>query len=162
MIELIAMLADLPQMLNEENIKFLSVWVDRDQRRCSLKWKLLLHLTCGVQPNSYNCSVALRLLLQFGANPDAADEDGNRPHHVLARYNPTDEASARLPLDAGAFMGRLKNGGNTAADVWMESHRLDDPYQLPSWLRDCDPVPKLKIECTRAVCSHKVNYLKLS
>ncbi len=160
MIELIAMLADRPQLLNEDNMTLLSEWVGRDRRRRPLKGRLLLNLACRDR-QIINRWATVRLLLQLGADPDAPDDDGNRPHHVLACYNPTDEAAARLLMDGGAFSGRLNNGGNTAADLWKESHHLDDVAQLPSWLQNCDPVPMLKIQCGRTVRSHKIHHLQL-
>lgn len=161
MITLISLLASRPKLLNAENIELLSILVRRDNG------KFLLHFACTASndhPAIVNRLATLRLLLRVGANPDAPDDDGERPHHWLGRNNPTDEAAARLLLDAGAFLGRLNNEGSTAVDLWKKRNTLDedvDATDMPIWLLDYDQVPKLKIQCGRAVRSHEVNYSRL-
>jgi len=162
--DLTALLANRPQLLNDENLELLSILVCRDNG------KLLLHLACKIGEDNPNINrlATLRLLLRVGANPDAANDDnGDRPHHRLAWYNPTDEAAARLLLDAGAFLGRMRNDGRTAADLWKASQGLEENVDaaatnMPSWLRDYDPsVPKLKFQCGRIIRSYRVHCLRL-
>ncbi len=161
-IYLTELLAILPhQLLNDENLELLSILV------CRNNGNLLLHLAMACEiGEDINRLAIIRLLRRVGANPDAADDNGDRPHHFLAWFNPTDEAAARLLLNAGAFLGRLNNEGRTAADLWQESQGLDENVDatatdMPSWLRDYDQVPKLKLQCGRVIRSHRVPYLRL-
>lgn len=129
MIDLIEMLTDRPQVLIKKSMEYLSVLVRQYQRRRLYKGSLLLHLACEDRRN-INLLATLRLLLLVGANPDTADDDGNRPFHILACYDPTNEAAARVLLNSGAFLCRLNNGGFTTVDVWSEHNRLDEDLPI--------------------------------
>jgi len=124
---------------------------------------LLLHLACQENDQFSDRLATLRLLLRVGANPNKADANDNTSVHFLALNNPTDEASARLLLDSGAFLDRRNYRGQTAADAWIEKNNLsgDLDADLPGWLRDSHQVPKLFLQSGRVIRSKRIPYLHL-
>ena len=62
-------------------------------------------------PRIYGQPDAVRVLLEAGANVEAADIDGWRPLHAASKRG--DVAAATLLLDAGADVNALSNGGDS-------------------------------------------------
>jgi len=109
MFDLVKMLAGLPQMMNEENMEFLSELIRRDQRRRSApgeaRCRPLLHMACedDVAANA-DRFFTIRLILGAEGDPYAADFNGNTPLHYLAKSKSSwAESAARLLLNAGAY-----------------------------------------------------------
>ncbi|NMG75483.1 L,D-transpeptidase Cds6 family protein [Aromatoleum diolicum] len=75
----------------------------------------------------------VELLLAAGANPDAADAQGNTPLHLLAmrRRSDSEVAVARSLLDAGAD-GRLRNarGRSAVAELMVFASYSLDPLRI--------------------------------
>jgi len=129
------------------------------QKSCSKRGQLLLHKAC----DATNLDLStIRLLLQVNADPNAGDNDGNGPLHVLAslRYENRQELlvhraadAARLLLDYGAHLDRVNQNRKTAADVWKEKNNSQD---LPIWLREPGSVPMLKCLSAKIVRSNNI------
>jgi len=135
--DLIVMLAELPHLVNEESMEFLTELVQRDQRRNPVQRELrrnpvseeysLLHMACGNHSYIEHLAIpTVDLLLRAGADPNAGYRDGNGVFHAMAiaskQYNidaSIQESVARLLLDAGAHLHRVNNSRKTAADLWM-------------------------------------------
>ncbi len=135
-------------------------YTDRTKRRPSL-----LHRACDEE----NLDLAtILLLLQFNADPNAVDYNGNGPFHVLAshRYRNGQQEhlihrtadAARLLLENGAHLDRVNKDRKTAADVWKEENKSQD---LPNWLLEPGMVPKLQCLSARTIRSNNVAYKKL-
>jgi len=174
---LVRMLADLPELVNENSLESLSGLVSRDHHRHPKRGSSLLHMACQYL-YSGNGLATIDLLLRAGADPNAGERNGNGPLHVLAELDEGDEicdAAARLLLEKGSHLDRVNGEGKTAADVWIEKHAHSGGRKrrrsgeqearpkscLPSWLRPDDPVPKLKCECARVIRSNGVPYKHL-
>ena len=73
----------------------------------------------GVRPvhaaTAHRDAAALRLLLDAGADPDAAQRGGFTPLHAAAQHD--DPELARLLLDHGADRARRTDDGRTAEDI---------------------------------------------
>lgn len=130
----------------------------------------LIFVACMDQTES-TCDI-VRLLLKYGALPDAVDADGDGPLHILARSNGEfTDSIARVLLDAGAHFDRANNEGLTAADVWIvkreqenNRRRRDDQQlggwrDLPDWLQEgVQRVPKLQCLSARIIRSRGISY----
>ena len=122
----------------------------------------LLHMACR---NPEDLST-IRLLLLSGANPNASDDFGNGPLHVLAikdrvrRLSGIDDdvigSAARLLLKYGAHHCKVNRERETAAQLWKrENGNLND--RLPDWLRE-EKVKKLQCHCARVITSQNVPF----
>jgi len=126
--------------------------------------RTLLHIACQDGPDL----LTIQLLLQKGANPNAADVQGDVPLHILAAQQYGDGAAvdqaARLLLQYGAHVDRVNNNRKTAADLWIESNRMEagegdlEQVQVPDWCREPGYVPLLKCLSARAVCVNNIPY----
>ena len=122
--------------------------------------------------DSENTLVFFGLLLRFGADPDAVDDNGNGPlHRLAAKPNGNTSAIARLLLNAGAHLDRTNKNGLTTADVWKQEKQQerkrrrgeDQPagerQEFPEWLRE--DVLRLMCLSARIIRSHRIPYLKV-
>jgi len=111
-------------------------------------------------------SVIIRTLLQLGANVDTADEDGNRPLHLVAQADSEQsEAAGCLLLGYGAQLHCTNNSGKTAVDLWIERNEMEDDQEgeeeaaesrgRPDW---CRTVPKLRCLSARCIRVYNVPY----
>lgn len=115
----------------------------------------LLHIACE---NAQDLHI-IQLLFQFGADPNAVDEKGNAPLHVLAsNHNGNGQviaSAARLLLKNGAHLDHVNQERKTAAQIWKEKNMLQ---HLPEWLCDPGKIPKLKCLSARVIRSNNVSY----
>jgi len=124
----------------------------------------LLHIACK---NAQDLPI-IQLLLQKGANPNASDVQGDGPLHHLASQSYGDgvaiDQAARLLLLYGAHVDRVNNNRKTAADLWIESNRMEheegdqEQVQIPDWCREPGYVPLLKCLSSRAVRVNNIPY----
>jgi len=131
------------------------------QKSRNKRGQFLLHRACVAE----NLDLAtIQLLLQVNADPNAGDNDGNGPLHVLAslRYENGQDFlinraayAAHLLLENGAHLDRVNQDRKTAAQVWMEKNYSQD---LPPWLREPGTVPRLKCLSARIIRSNNVHY----
>ncbi len=181
LLQLIELLGILPHMLIEtgrEKTKLessktpetiikesLADLVQRERR--DKKERTFLHIACNESYLSRESPdrffAVIRLLVDFGADPNAVDADGNSPLHFLAKLNgEMVDAAAELLLEKGGHFDRVNKAGKTAADVWIERHELgaNGWCDRPSWLRDSVPLP-LECQCARVIRDNQVPYTKL-
>jgi len=120
----IKMLITVPEMLTINTMKWLFQVVHRNKpERFGTR---LLHMACQDEGNIHYFAT-IRLLLDAGTDPNAVDEVGNAPLHVVARL-PRElmDPAARLLLESGAHLDRANNSGKTAADIWIECNEMED------------------------------------
>jgi len=117
----------------------------------------LLHMACEAEDLP-----TIRLLLLSGANPNAADKDGNVPLHLLAdqsQYGDDDviQSAAHLLLEYGAQLERTNEAGETPADIWTRLHDQEAGwYDPPEWCLKPVTVPTLKRLCARVVRAQNI------
>lgn len=74
----------------------------------------------------------IRLLLQVGADPDVADNDGDSALHILANLNgEIIDSAAQLFVDAGAHLDMANKQGRTPVEIGLKYRGLRDGRQLP-------------------------------
>jgi len=146
------------ETLNDDIMKTLFQLIDRDW--CTENGRTLLYVACSSSKHK-----AVRLLLQAGSDPNAVDEDGNAPLHLLYRNSlrkELNDAIARLLLDFGVHFDRVNKCGKTAMDVWIERNQVlkidatTGRSGLPDWCHEI--VPKLSCLSARIVRSNKIPY----
>jgi len=172
LIDLIKLLAGLPQMLIEpggragagsskspETVIKESLIDFVQRKRRDEKGRTLLHIACKTLSTSDSLVTVLRLLLDHGADPDTCDVDGNAPLHVLAQFDgEVVDTAANLLLSKGAHFDRVNKSGLTAADVWIKRHKGSNGWSdRPSWCRPSIP-PLLMCQCARVIRVNKVPY----
>jgi len=143
----------------ELSIKYLLSQLVFQKSRKLFRGQLLLHMAC--EKNALDLAT-INILLQCHADPNAGDNDGNGPLHVLAslRYDNGQEHlinrtadAARLLLENGAHLDRVNQNRKTAADIWK---RKNNSQNLPIWLCEPGSVPKLMCLSSRIVSSNKI------
>jgi len=153
MFSFLQMLLSLPEMLDDTWGSLLQPF----RHLGSDQLGSLLLMACEDYQNAHYFAT-IRLLLQLGAHVDTADEDGNRPLHLVAQAdNEQSEAAGCLLLGYGAQIFRTNNSGKTAVDLWIERNEMDEDQEgeegaeelrgRPDW---CRTVRKLK--CLTASC----------
>jgi len=176
LLRLFSILSDQPDAVIESIGKYLLEIVKLSEELIPSGIKLI-HQACMAPRHPVHVDNTLgiiRLLLKFGANPDAVDEEGNGSLHYLAKRNGVlVEEAARLLLDSGAHFDRANKEGLTAVDVWKEERaqvnkrrRLENQLavgwkDLPDWLQETN-VPRLLCLSARVIRSHRIPYLKKS
>jgi len=166
--KMISILVDLPDAMIQPIADYLSKIVGENNR--VLDQLKLIHAAC-MEQTERTCDI-VRLLLKFGAVPDAVDRKGDSPLHILARSNGEfTDSIARVLLDAGAHLDRTNKEGMTAADVWMDKREQENKRRrredqqpggwrvLPDWLRE--DVPKLLCLSARIIRSRRIPYKKV-
>lgn len=127
----------------------------------------LLHFACYALHDSETLSI-VRFLLTLGADPNAVENGGFSPLHLLVHhdlnllalegYEETRDATARLLLAFGAHLDMTNNAGMTPAYLWLEnSYRIRENVvwnDLPDWCKE--GVPKLSCLCARVIRRHQV------
>ena len=162
---LFSTVADLPDIMIQPIADYLSKIVILNNEASNQKKLILIACT---DPKERTCGT-VRLLLKFGAVPDATTVEGDGPLHILAYGNGEfTESIARVLLDAGAHLDRKNKVGLTAADTWIEYMKWENKmrrreYQqpcgwrdLPDWLQE--GVPKLQCLSARIIRSHRISY----
>jgi len=163
LLKFVSILADHPELVNDEIMRLLHQLVIHDGR--TQYGKNLLLLACKT-PVGYNSLAIIRLLLAAGADPNCVDFSGNGPLLCLVskiRDDAMIESIARLLLDSGTHLDRVNNQRKTAADFWLfvrnKKRRDQDPLgwmDLPEWCRE--NVPSLKCLSASAVRLNKIPY----
>jgi len=139
---LITVLAAHPEMLNAENKRILTLLVKRSEKPIgSLSgYSPRTLLIVGCIKGFPNLST-LRLLMECGAEPNAADMDGSGPLHQLLKnnnegFNSNDVGCCcclRFLIECGADLDRVNNAGKTPKDLCPErniDHLLGKPREL--------------------------------
>jgi len=163
LLKFVSILADHPELVNDEIMQLLHQLVLHDGR--TEYGKNLLLLACKT-PIGLNSLAIIRLLLDAGADPNCFDLSGNGPLLCLVSKIRDDvmiESIARLLLDSGAHLDRVNNQRKTAADFWLfvrnKKRRDQDPLgwmDLPEWCRE--NVPSLKCLSASAVRRNKIPF----
>lgn len=142
LLQLVATMAIVPDVVDRDNLKILIHLIRPDRR--NLHGETLLHMACIQYIDSNNLIDIVRLLLQAHADPDVGDATGSVPLHILAKYNKESnkkivDSTAGLLLDYGAHQGRTNHNGMTALEVWNASALAGGlsvlPSDNPSWYR---------------------------
>ncbi len=134
--------------LNDGIKRLLLTLLQRSENESCLLSSSLLIQAC--QTGVYNLST-IRLLLECGADPNAADYDGNGPlHHLFMDRNVFCGCLLRLLLDNGAQLDRVNEAGKTASALWAKSNQY--PGDSPQ------SVPNLTCLCARVVCTHQIPF----
>jgi len=161
LLQFVAFLARNAKILIDEEMKesFCKLLAqERRKSRATYGLKTLLHMAC-LNPEDLS---TIRLLLLSEANPNAGDDYGNAPLHILAtqyrRLSGIDDevvgSAARLLLKYGAHLCKVNLMGYTAAHIWRgENYNLKD---LPDWLRE-EKVKKLSCQCARVITSQNIS-----
>jgi len=114
---------------------------------------------------SFHELFTISFLVQFGANVNARDNEGNGILHILSYQretfpsgNETRDATGRLLIELGAHLDMVNKAGMTAADIWFQRNTPGkrDVTDLPDWLQE--GVPSLKCLCSRVIRRHKIPY----
>jgi len=153
MFSFLTMLLGLQEMLDDIRESLLQLFGHLERNQL----EYLLLRACK-DYESVNYFFTIRLLLQLGANVDAADKNGNGPLHLVAQAeSEQSEAAGCLLIGYGAQLFRTNNSGKTAVDLWIERNEMKDeqegddgapePPCRPDW---CRAVRKLK--CLSATC----------
>ena len=108
--------------------------------------------------------LTIRLLLLCGANPNAGNNLGNGPLHILAsqyrRWLAVDDKvvgnAAQILLNNGAHLCKVNRGTETVADFWRRVNG-DLNHDLPEWLRE-EKFPILSCQSARVIASQNVPY----
>jgi len=164
--QLVTIVAKYPLIIQSKDIlDLLSKLVHRDGG--NQIGRTLLHLALTARKKVHSLAT-VDLLLKVKANPDAVDDEGNAPLHLLYLLKQDlGDSIARLLLDAGAHFDRVNHSGKTAKDLWIEftsCKRTEDQgalqwNDLPSWIRDT--VPHLKCLSARVVRVHRLPFKHL-
>lgn len=168
LLQLVTFLVTPPSTLKEVVGELLTMFLQLPRRDTA--GQTLLHYVCS--DSRYLKLSTIRFLLNSGADPTAADIDGNAPLHFLACLNYDDNdglrdlisTAAGLLLQAGAHLDQRNISRMTAAEVWILNRTSNEAEgdagwkdRLPTWLRD-HSAPQLKCLCARVIRSHGIPF----
>ena len=112
---------------------------------------LLLHHMCTSQ---YQHSTAVKILLEYMADPDLRDASGQTPLLHAIRYDVCDIQTIKLLLQFGAQTDLLDNSGNTALGIAISNGRSNEAMLLIKYGADIN----LKDEAGMTPLMKAVNY----
>jgi len=166
LIPFVRILSILPQLLlNKFAIETLSKVRDEHGKN-------LLHEAIVVGTYDANLYATVRLLLNAGCDPNAIDNNGNAPLHLLGqldqRYWKGDlNTIAVLLLDFGAQLSLKNADGKTAVDLLIaknsRNRNMDEDQgifgqKLPNW---CTELPTLVSLSARVIRRYRIPHLDL-
>jgi len=151
---LVQKLSKYPEILTEDARLLFIQLVHRDSR--DLFGRNLLLRACASFDS--DTSSTIRLLVNFGADVNSRDYDGNGVLHYLALQSNGEirDTTARLLLELGAHLDLADIDGKTAADYWLEKNKPKTKLDLPDWLQE--GVPMLKCLLSRVIRRHRIPY----
>jgi len=158
--QLVTLLAGRPQMVTGKVKESLKEFVQRG--RPTRYGTSLIARACRTLSTSASLVTVLRLLLDFGADPNPAGKHEDSPLHILAKYDgEVVDTTAKLLLNKGAHFDRVNDYGKSALDVWIERNKGAKGWNdRPNWLRESVP-PPLMCQCTRVIRDNRVPYSRL-
>ncbi len=96
----------------------------------------MLLIACNRKPTLSTLSL-VHLLLDVGADPNSANQEGNSPLHLIAYWmgDETESPLAYLLLEFGADLDKVNLKKETPLGVWKRKHAGpgDGPFLPPNW-----------------------------
>ncbi|XP_044761040.1 protein fem-1 homolog CG6966 isoform X1 [Coccinella septempunctata] len=137
---LLRLMEDAPKADHQQVRKAIYDFVTLDIK--AKKGRRLLHLACCLDATlqwtypacQFPSSKLAKVILEFGANPNCKDDEGNTPLHLTAMASPCPPKVPQVLLEHGAHIDTVNNNGDTFAAL-LKGQKVNEVVDMMKYTR---------------------------